>query len=972
MSNQTIAPGARIVVRDAEWLVRKVDVLHVQTPDGLKPLKAITALGVSEIVRDKESIFIDEIEEHYGRMRDRDLGAGIEVLDPAETRLVQDTSSGYRKSLLYIESNLRRVAPSDSNLYVGHKAAMDVLDYQLEPAIQALQQPRQRILIADAVGLGKTLEAGILVSELIKRGRGRRILVVTVKSMLTQFQKEWWTRFSIPLVRLDSVGIQKIRTKIPTYHNPFYYYEKAIVSVDTLKREREYRHYLEKANWDIIVIDEAQHVAERGNTAFRSKLAKLLSGRSDTLLLLSATPHDGKPRSFASLMNMLDPTAIANPDHYGPEDIKGLFIRRFKRDVADQVKGNFPEPQIECIHSEATPAEEAAFYYLSKLKLVAMDKHQTAGELFKTLLEKSIFSSPAACISTINNRIKRYEDKTSDPEIQHDISSLIELKSYLEQIDKDTFSKYQALLTLIRNKENGGFAWKGTDKQDRIVIFTERIETLNFLEKHLPGDLGLKPNQVCVLQGSDRDVDQQKAVEEFGQAESPLRLMLATDVASEGINLHFFSHRLIHFDIPWSLMTFQQRNGRIDRYGQEKTPQIRYLATLSGEKKIHNDQRVIEILIKKDKQARENIGDPSAFMGVYDEREEALFTGRAIEAGKTPEQFDDETNSMAKNLANSDTDPMSWLFGSSEQSLPAAEACKKELSSLFRNSFHYLKTALDELKYDGYKLQTQFQEQKQLVEITLNQELKHRLKKMPDEIIPQDEVIRLTVNKDEIAKALEQARCAEADWPQTQYLWDQHPVVDWLNDKVSTLFKRHEAPVVTLSAIPPGQVVFVISGLIPNRKGHPLIQHWMGLTYEKGVFKAIEPFGVIAERFELGTKPFPNTNRSMELEVLKPLLKNAVFRLKNFMTEKQSEFAAEMDHKRDEMVVKLEGTRIKHYEQLSLNLPGLSELFTTAQKQTKKRQVDRNIEEYQTWVRETMTTEQHPFIQVIAAFVGDN
>ncbi len=310
MSSKVIAPGARIVVRDAEWLVRKVDVYHRHTTDGLKTLNAISAIGISEIVRDKESIFIDEIDENYGRMRTREPGTGIEVLDPADTNLVADTSSEYRKALLYIESNLRRIAPADSNLYVGHKAAMDPLNYQLEPAIQALKQPRQRILIADAVGLGKTLEAGILVSELIKRGRGRRILVVTVRSMLTQFQKEWWTRFTIPLVRLDSVGIQRIRSKIPTYHNPFYYYEKAIISVDTLKREREYRSYLENANWDIIVIDEAQHVADRGSSD-RSKLARLLSGRSDTLILLSATPHDGKPRSFASLMNMLDPTAIA-------------------------------------------------------------------------------------------------------------------------------------------------------------------------------------------------------------------------------------------------------------------------------------------------------------------------------------------------------------------------------------------------------------------------------------------------------------------------------------------------------------------------------------------------------------------------------------------------------------------------------------------------------------------------------------
>ncbi len=259
-TNHTIAPGARILVRDEEWLVRRVDTTSTGG-------QAVAVTGLSELVRDTDRIFLTEIEPE------------IQVLDPAETRLVPDDSPFFRRSLLYIESLLRQTPPTDDRLYIGHKAAMEPAPYQLEPALMALEQPRQRILIADAVGLGKTLEAGILLAELIRRGKGKRILVVTLKSMLTQFQKELWSRFTIPLVRLDSIGIQRVRSQIPTNHNPFYFYDKAIISVDTLKQDAEYRTFIESAYWDVIVIDEAHNVAERGTSSLRSKLAKLLAER---------------------------------------------------------------------------------------------------------------------------------------------------------------------------------------------------------------------------------------------------------------------------------------------------------------------------------------------------------------------------------------------------------------------------------------------------------------------------------------------------------------------------------------------------------------------------------------------------------------------------------------------------------------------------------------------------------------------
>jgi hypothetical protein len=253
MTTQTsvLAPGARVLIRDAEWIVKRVDTTGTGG-------RSVQVIGVSEIVRHKEARFLTEIE-----------GKSLTLLDPAETELVPDGSPQFRNSRLYLESLLRQSPPTGNDLWIGHSAAVDNLPFQLDPALLALEQPRQRILIADAVGLGKTIEMGILLSELINRGKGKRILVVTTKSMMAQFQKELWTRFTIPLVRLDSVGLDRVRSRIPTNANPFYYYDKAIISIDTLKQNDEFRVWADKSYWDVIVIDEAHNVAFRGSKLSR-------------------------------------------------------------------------------------------------------------------------------------------------------------------------------------------------------------------------------------------------------------------------------------------------------------------------------------------------------------------------------------------------------------------------------------------------------------------------------------------------------------------------------------------------------------------------------------------------------------------------------------------------------------------------------------------------------------------------------
>ena len=596
------APGARAVIRDEEWLIRRVDPA---TDGGY----LLTCDGISDLVRSQTALFLTSLED------------SIEVLDPAKTELVPDASPTYNASILYLESLRRRSVANDEKIHLGHRGVMNVVPYQLDPALQALNQPRSRILIADAVGLGKTLEAGILATELIQRGRGKRILVVTQKAMLTQFQKEWWSRFSIPLVRLDSVGLARVRNRIPANHNPFNYFDRSIISIDTLKNNLEYRNYLENAWWDIIVIDECHNVAARAGESGlsrRARLARLLSNRSDTLMLLSATPHDGSARSFASLMSLLDPTAISDPDHYTPDDFrsKGLVIRRFKKDIKDQVTADFQERETLCLRQAASAQEEAAYRALLDVPFTqgGQRKGGRQTELQRVGMQKALFSSPAAALESTLKRIELLTNKQSPtPEEAKEVDGLRVFADTLRTLTNEpaasSFSKYQRLLQQLTS---ASFGWQSHNPSDRLVIFSERIETLRWLEKQLSQDLKLKPNQVAVLHGQMSDTDQQALVDRFGRQDDPIRVLLCSDVASEGLNLHYFCHRLVHFDLPWSLMVFQQRNGRVDRYGQKHQPQIVYLFTETVNEKIRGDLRILEILQAKDDQAYLNLGDPSA------------------------------------------------------------------------------------------------------------------------------------------------------------------------------------------------------------------------------------------------------------------------------------------------------------------------------------------------------------------------
>jgi hypothetical protein len=339
-------------------------------------------------------------------------------------------------------------------------------------------------------------------------------------------------------------------------------------------------------------------------------------------------------------------------------------VRRFKKDIRGQVTAEFQERSTHSVRQAASAAEEAAYRALLQVRFTQGGQHRAgkAQQLQRVGLQKGLFSSPAAAIESVAKRIAVLRAKplpSADEAVE--IEGLAELALALRAVTAAEFSKYQRLLQALRAP---AFAWQPDAPADRLVVFSERIETLRWLAARLSADLRLKPRQMT-------DKEQQDLVDAFGRLDNPIRVLLCSDVASEGLNLHYFCHRLVHFDLPWSLMVFQQRNGRIDRYGQKQPPQIVYLFTESGVDGIRGDLRILEILQAKDDQAYKNLGDPSAFLNVYDPDKEADKVAGYMADGLAPEQVAAAMDATLAAAAENEGDWLMALFGTGQAAEPA-------------------------------------------------------------------------------------------------------------------------------------------------------------------------------------------------------------------------------------------------------------------------------------------------------------
>ncbi|WP_350279109.1 SNF2-related protein [Kribbella sp. HUAS MG21] len=823
------APGAVVVVRDEEWLVTAVEPAN----DG----HFVHVQGLSELVRETEATFSTALDV-------------IKPLDPAAAKVIGDDSPQFRRTRLWLEATLRKtpVPLNDPALTVSTRGLADVLAYQQTAVRQALHPDnlRPRILLADAVGLGKTLEIGMILAELVRRGRGERILVVTPRHVLEQMQFELWTRFALPFVRLDSLGIQRIRQKLPASRNPFTYYKRVIISIDTLKSDR-YLAHLQKQRWDAVVIDESHNVTN--SAAQNNRLARLLAERTEALILASATPHNGRKESFAELVRMLEPSAVRPNGDLVEEDLKRLIIRRHRHspDVASVVGANWAERrEPQNILVPASDAENAIVAELEQTWLFPPSGSSpysgATSVLFPWTLAKAFLSSPAALRDSIANRLRGLGTTLSSDQ-RHEAEALRRLDSLAVKAQDSGSAKYDALVDYLNRI---GVRPRGTE---RAVIFAERIPTLHWLCDRLRADLGFSEDQVVVMHGGLSDVVQQEIVESFKQESSPIRVLVTGDVASEGVNLHTQCHELIHFDIPWSLIRIEQRNGRIDRYGQKHPPQITTLLLNPDSEQFAGDIRILRSLVEKEHEAHRALGDSASLMGEYD----VLAEERAIRdvlAGKR--DFDDVVRTPDQIRAEDGIEGLLARLLGTDSTDDEPTTADAEPAGVYDSDLAFLREALVEfLKTPDAEppsgVSWREHTRHSIVELIPTPDLRQRLEVLPQSYLAERRVaeqLRLatTVNKGkaELAQALQDE--SSSLWPEAHYLSPLHPVLEWSTDRALSVLGRNEVFAVHGDV---DDVTVVLQGTLTNTRGQVVASSYLTAAFpasEKLAFSPLTPY----------------------------------------------------------------------------------------------------------------------------------
>ena len=520
------------------------------------------------------------------------------------------------------------------NIQAPFRSGIEIEDYQLDPVVRAIQMPRVNLLIADDVGLGKTIEAGLVALELITRHRARKILVVCPSALQIQWRDQMRDKFGLEFRIVDAELMRDLRRRRGIHVNPWSHFPRLITSIDFLKRERPLRLFRDTLpakgepiyprKYDLLVVDEAHNCAPSGRGKYaadslRTQALRELAPHFEHKLFLTATPHNGYRESFSALLELLDNQRFSRGTAPDRKQLEAIMVRRLKTDpsFAKRWDGTlrFPPRVLEPIEVPYTDEEREIHAALREYTRLRTERARDNVERFATefvlkTLKKRLFSCPAAFLATLERHRKslqsarragvarptlsglqrtfddmdedyaddaQYDEATDDaldsatrlftePTAQEE-ALLQKMQKWAECARGQRDSKAHKLVAWLKEHVRPGAKWSDT----RVIIFTEYRATQNWLHEVLATE-GLAGGDRLMTMYGGMESEKREAVKNAFQAspeDSPVRILLATDAASEGLDLQNHCSRLIHYEIPWNPNRMEQRNGRVDRHGQQ-------------------------------------------------------------------------------------------------------------------------------------------------------------------------------------------------------------------------------------------------------------------------------------------------------------------------------------------------------------------------------------------------------------------
>jgi superfamily II DNA or RNA helicase len=514
------------------------------------------------------------------------------------------------------------------------RSGIDIEDYQLDPVVRAIQMPRVNLLIADDVGLGKTIEAGLVAQELTIRHRCRRILIICPSALQIQWRDQMRDKFGLDFRIVDSNLMKELRRSRGIHVNPWQHFPRLITSIDFIKRDRPLRLFREllpaegeplyPRRFDLLIVDEAHNVAPSGGGKYavdslRTTTIRLLVPHFEHKLFLTATPHNGYPESFTALLELLDSQRFARGVSPDKNQLQVVMVRRLKQEMQNwDGSPLFPVRNLAPILVDYPAAERrahAALKHYTELrgKGVADNTEKYATEFVLKLLKKRLFSSPEAFAITLaqheksitsarrrtattlsrptegilRRQLEQVEEEFADDAVYEEATDeaitntsrlfrplsaaeqqlLQEMREWAEDAAKRPDAKAQELLNWIYTQIKPNGKWS----KQRVIIFTEYRATQKWLYNLLAAERLIEGDRLMTLYGGmvSEDREKVKAAFQTDPDISPVRILLATDAASEGLDLQNYCSKLIHYEIPWNPNRMEQRNGRIDRHGQK-------------------------------------------------------------------------------------------------------------------------------------------------------------------------------------------------------------------------------------------------------------------------------------------------------------------------------------------------------------------------------------------------------------------